>query len=482
MHVRKIVRSATLLALTAALVFPAGPAHAVAARNTDFNGDGYNDVALTFAYRSSGGIAVLYGGPNGTSGHHLIRPPAGCTTVDRWGSIVPCQSWGLTMAAADANGDGRTDLYFSGLSEAQAMSWQSGGFGTVERHVSTVMYNGRMEIGQFGGQFANDVVMADTVVRGVTPPWTGISGWYDGQGQYKSFPLPDTDVRVTRNEPRHTASGNVDGGYDKEIAIVQARSMREPSTGEEWVEHHLVLADDLEESPVRIIELGSPATCTASPYPALRVCPESDSQVVTGDVNGDKYDDVIMLTPSKRTLHVFYGSSSGPSTVPGFTARDVDWAGGVLWRGVTTGDVNGDGAEDIVLGRPDVGGSTAPAGGAVVLIPGSRNGPAIADGQVITQDGVRPLSGSAPTPLPDPISEQSVRGDAFGAAVSVLDVTGDGKAELITSAPGKNAWQGMLAIVRGTPSGLSATEAQVIHPSQIGIDVETPEMGLHLLR
>ena len=78
-----------------------------------------------------------------------------------------------------------------------------------------------------------------------------------------------------------------------------------------------------------------------------------------GDVNGDGYDDVIVGAPHFDTsqqdvgkVFVYYGSASGLSTEPDWTAKS-DQAGAMFGHAVgTAGDVNGDGFDDIIVGAP----------------------------------------------------------------------------------------------------------------------------------
>jgi hypothetical protein len=116
-----------------------------------------------------------------------------------------------------------------------------------------------------------------------------------------------------------------------------------------------------------------------------------------------------------------------------------------------------------------------------VTIPGSKaspRGPVLAAARIITQDGISsPSGGSA-----DPIGEQSQPDDHFGETVRALDVTGDGKAEVIVGAPGKNGGAGMLVVLRGSPSGISDSGTQVFHPSQFGISSPQTAFGKILPR
>jgi hypothetical protein len=51
---------------------------------------------------------------------------------------------------------------------------------------------------------------------------------------------------------------------------------------------------------------------------------------------------------------------------------------------------------------------------------------------------------------------------AAGKSLAILDVTGDGKRELIIGVPGKYR-SGMLTVFRGTADGIATDTAQLVH-------------------
>ncbi|MFI9596717.1 integrin alpha [Nonomuraea sp. NPDC052265] len=109
MRENEIAWSAAMLAVTVGLSTPAAPAAAAPAITvkSDFNGDGYRDIAVGMptypgylGTNNSGMIAVLYGGPNGLSGaKRLIRPTSGCSGE----SPDVCQGWGKGLTSGDGD-------------------------------------------------------------------------------------------------------------------------------------------------------------------------------------------------------------------------------------------------------------------------------------------------------------------------------------------------------------------------------------------
>ncbi|MBG0831718.1 VCBS repeat-containing protein [Planomonospora sp. ID67723] len=472
MNAQKIVRSAVLLALVTTLTAPHGPARASAPApgNTDFNGDGYNDLAVgSPSYPgypgtgNSGLIAVLFGGPDGLTSHrHIIRPAPGCTS---WG---PCTGWGRHVSAADVDSDGRTDLVSEGHYDMQVDSWTSQGATTIERRVIGPLLG---PWGLTGGQF-DDQPGTDMVGPTRGGYWFRVGGWYnrDAKPVY-----PDFEDRSYISHETSAAAGDIDGDGKLEMAVVASRHSGEGEPGP-----HLWLIDDPHRAPVKLTTLGSPSTCTSPPSPG-HGCPKNDSKLAMGNVNGDGHTDLVMLTPSTASLQVWYGRATGPSPAPGHTIDLSSLPNAAeLGPGLAVGDVNGDGWAEIAVGAAKATVSGHSEAGAVMVIPGSANGPVVKHAQIITQDGVGTTGGG--TSAPDPIREQSRPGDHFGQAITIIDVTGDGRGEVIVGTPAKNGGSGMLAVLHGSATGVSATTAQAVHPSSYGLNSTQANFGGFLLK
>ena len=174
-----------------------------------------------------------------------------------------------------------------------------------------------------------------------------------------------------------------------------------------------------------------------------------------GDVNGDGYSDVIVgasnytniQTNEGRAL-VFYGSISGLSLSPDWTAESNQNNSNFGHSVATAGDVNGDGFSDILVGAPALGGH-----GSVFAYHGSLTGPMLPWIVNGLQDGA-----------------------LFGWSVATAgDVNGDGYSDVIVGAPRHSKSQldeGRAVIYLGNDSdGLDRLPAQARTDDAAPIDL-----------
>jgi hypothetical protein len=190
---------------------------------------------------------------------------------------------------------------------------------------------------------------------------------------------------------------------------------------------------------------------------------EFGSSLALGDFNNDGFADVAIGVPGKTIsgvsraglVHIMQGSSNGVSTLleqlfyqgysglPG-SLEENDKFGSV----VVSGDFNGDGYDDLVIGIPKEDIGTTVDAGAIQVLYGSANKLTVSN-QLWYQSNI--FSGA-------PASEEY---DYFGAALSTGDYNGDGYDDLAVGAYGEdynsldvNA-TGMVTVIYGSREGLN---------------------------
>ncbi len=196
---------------------------------------------------------------------------------------------------------------------------------------------------------------------------------------------------------------------------------------------------------------------------------EFGTSLSAADFNGDGYTDLAVGSPGERVNGVFhagqvnvvYGSASGLSAFKASTFSQG--VGGIIGateesdrfgESLTSGDYNGDGFADLVVGVPlenyEAGGLTNM--GAVNVIYGSDSGLS-AKGNEIVHPALPEVSGTAHA------------GGRFGAALESGDFNGDGLDELAVGIPGYDiagaSAVGVVQVFFGSEDGISLLDEQL---------------------
>ncbi|MGW4234153.1 FG-GAP repeat protein [Streptomyces sp. NPDC004980] len=377
-------------------------------RNSDFDGDGYDDVLTGAPGGTDGGkkgagyVTVQYGAASGmgtaTSVPRVRTAVFGQATAGVPGSAEAGDGFGTAVATGDLDADGYDDAIVAAPGEDEG----------------SVSDAGRV-----------------TVLHGSPAGLTSARGVTLGSG------APAAEARFGLALAAARLSGTTPG----DVLAVADR-------GGAWL---FTYAAGSLEGTGRLGTAGVPGRHSMQP-----------ASLTTGNYDGDGYADLVVsgssLEEDYRPRSALYmGAEDGP-------AYTRDLAGG---SATASGDIDDDGYDDLVYGRPDKpeDENEPLTGGVVGVYLGSENGMDDVNelgtpDQVWTQDTVG-VPGTAEL------------GDGFGADVSLADIDGDGHADLAVGVPGEDvgtvADAGGVRILRGSSAGLTAVGAKSFDQSSSGV-------------
>lgn len=433
----------------------------IARPGSDFNGDGYQDLAIAVpngtvhGKKQAGYVTVVYGSSTG------LKPAKGHNISQDW-AIVPGSPetgdhFGQSIASGDFNGDGIGDLAVGvpdeDLGSGTDAGWVTVLFGSKKGFTSVVSF-GEPSIPnpQYGASGFGRRVIAGNVDGGknneLVVAWNGWpTGWL--------FCWPSTAKTTPKGvltEETNTADSTTLGDV----------------TGDGYAD---LITVDMPGGQPTVLRVRPGGPGGFGPPKELGLGKDDVISLAVGDLNRDGRSDIVLgepLAAKGGAVRVIYGDSGttfGRSqllyqqdpNMPGPNRADGSFA-----DNLAVGDVNGDGYPDVAVGMAAAGwvpkGRSYQGGlGAVIVLRGSASGLTTKGGQAFTENS----TGIPGTP---------VSGHYFGRNVTLIDHNRDGRAELTVSIIGGGgyAWDNVV-VLRGGTAGLTGSGVKRMDAYTFGI-------------
>ncbi|MGW9134500.1 integrin-like protein [Streptomyces sp. NPDC055681] len=466
-RIRTYATAATVVAAaTAGLTLPASAA-APPQTASDFNADGYADLAVGVPNGAVGGKAragyvnIVWGGPKGIGAHGSIRISQATAEVP--GTPETGDRFGASVALVDTSGDGVAELLVGAPGEDVT------GRGTDAGSVTAVG-------GAKGGPGPGSVVL-------------------NGPSASAAFGLAVASADLTGDGSRDI----VVGGKDKVVLRTADGIYTTVLTASMGGRAPIITSGDFTEDGTADLAVGywtnTPFTQSHVRLWAWDAAEQAMvntwntdnagvSALAAGDFDGDGHDDLALgecreiadenvddpCGPEEIAkgggIHVHYGNATPGSF--GFRRQtlnqDTVGVAGVaeaddrFGAALAVADINNDGRDDLIAGAPGEAIGTRSGAGAATLLFGGPTGLVDAWGEGHS------VGFQQDTPRVPGVAEAA---DAFGAAVATGDYNHDGRADVAVGSPGENAGSGGVWLLpRASVNGSSAfTPAKLGLPS-----------------
>ncbi|WP_316739188.1 VCBS repeat-containing protein [Streptomyces sp. MK7] len=365
-----------------------GDAFGSDAAYADFNNDGYDDLAVTSmgedvgSDADAGSVTLLWGSAQGLTGKStMIADPAPYSH----------DKWGLYLAAGDFDGDGKADLAVSSTSTTVyvfkggfSSTGKPGGTYTIKPPVVSGSYPLNLTAGDVNGDGRTDLVV-DGYENRTEYGWNRnywIPGTASGLSMASAKELRPGIITAI-GDVNHDGYGDIVSGAPWETTIEDGTAVPYSGKGGKvWITYGTASGPG-SATGITQDTAGVPGNAEKND--------EFGSELDLGDINGDKYLDLVIGSPGEDIgthtdtgmVTVLYGSPSGISTSgaqsfaqsnPGVPGNDEKYD--ELGLDVKLDDVNGDGKADLIASSAENSGD-----GAVLYLP--------SDGKKITTSGDR---------------------------------------------------------------------------------------------
>ena len=423
----------------------------------DFNGDGYGDLAVGAPGATVGGqskagyVTVVYGGPHGLSAAR--RTVITRSTNGIPGSATTGEGFGTQLSRGDLDGDGYADLVVGNKAgQTDAVIVWGGPHGLTGAAARTVPAT-NTQTGDFNGDGKLDLALFRTrPAPGDDPNGSTATVWngpFTRAGKHGAEASLDAD-HLKYYDVRDGATGDVNGDGRDDLAL------------------SVYCGDGV------YCTRFYPGSASGPTVASTDALPEGDGGIAFGDLDGDGHDDIAVGGTDFAHFTVVYGSGSGlrprstwkqfSEDTPGVPGAydEVDGFGASL----SAADITGDGIDDLAIGIPGKELGYDDYAGSMAVLRGSKAGLTGKGAQVFSQDSPG-VPGTAEL------------NDHFGSAVELLDINGNGYADLAAAAVGEDG-NGAVWELRGRPTGIVTDAALLFGPKAVGAPYAGAAFGSEL--